>query len=84
MTPDALAGYRMVEIETRDPAAVAASGVEVHQALVPEAAAPVIAGAVLDLTDDDLVAADAYEGADYRRVPARFGSGRDGWVYVRA
>lgn len=83
-TSDTLAGYRITEIETRDPAAVAASGVEVHKALVADRAAPEIAGAVLDLSDDELAAADAYEGTDYRRVGVTFGSGRTGWVYARA
>ena len=84
MTPDTLAGYRITQIETRDPAAVAASGVEIHKALVADDGAPEIAGVLLDLTAIELAAADTYEGADYRRVSASFGSGRTGWVYIRA
>lgn len=84
MTPDTLAGYRITEIEARDPAAVAASGVEIHKALVADAAAPDIAGVLLELSAEELAAADDYEGADYRRVEVTFGSGRSGWVYIRA
>jgi len=39
-------------------------------------------GTVLELTDEEMAMADAYEPAGYRRVTARFASGRQGWVYV--
>lgn len=41
-----------------------------------------IPGTVLELTDAELAMADAYEPAGYRRVTARFASGREGWVYA--
>src|SRR5689334_8688762 len=39
-------------------------------------------GIVLELTDAELAMADAYEPVGYRRVAARFASGREGWVYA--
>ena len=81
---ETLAGYAVVELAFRDPAAVATSGVETHLALVPQADAPPIAGMLYDLSADELAAADDYETAAYRRVRVTFLSGADGWVYVRA
>ena len=34
------------------------------------------------IEDAELAMADSYEPMGYRRVPARFASGREGWVYA--
>ena len=81
---DTLGGFAITTIETRDPAAVATSGVVTHLALVAQADAPPIEGMLYALSSAELAAADEYEGADYRRVAATFGSGASGWVYVKA
>jgi hemoglobin len=47
----------------------------------PDAAA-VIPGVVFEITGAELVAADAYEGAEYRRINVRLRSGRDAWIYA--
>ncbi len=83
-TPDALQGFALSTIATRDPVAVATSGVVTHLALVPDASTPPIDGMLYALTDAELVKADDYEGADYRRIVVTFVSGADGWVYVKA
>ena len=83
-TPDALTGYALIELPQRDPAAVAASGVEVHSALVPADGAGPIHGMLYTLSDAELATADRYETGDYARVAVTFVSGRRGFVYVRA
>lgn len=82
--PDRLIGYRVAALAMRDPAAVAASGVEQHFTLVPDPAAPALDGMLYALTTEEIAAADRYEGADYVRVAATFASGASGWVYVAA
>jgi gamma-glutamylcyclotransferase (GGCT)/AIG2-like uncharacterized protein YtfP len=64
----------------------AASGVTHYANVVfqPESDSRV-AGTVLELTDAELVASDAYEqDADYVRVMTTLASGRRAWVYVSA
>ena len=43
-----------------------------------------IAGTVFEITAQELVAADEYEVADYKRVSVPLKSGISAWVYVRA
>lgn len=40
-----------------------------------------IQGQVLEVTADELVAMDAYEGEEYRRIQVMLRSGRRAWVY---
>ena len=81
-TADLLIGYARESFEVRDPAFAAVYGsrhVIVHNTGRDEDRT---SGTVLELTDAELAMADAYEPAGYRRVVARFASGREGWVYV--
>ena len=81
---DALLGFVLERVEVRDPAFVAVNGAD-HAIVQPTGRDDDrIAGTVLEVTDDELAMADAYEPAGYRRVAARFASGRDGWVYAQA
>ena len=80
---DALVGYAIVEIEIRDPAVLAASGIATHLGLVP-GAGPAIPGKVFCLTPDELAAADVYESENYRRELATLASGACAWIYVKA
>jgi hypothetical protein len=43
-----------------------------------------VPGTALEVTDDDLVAADGYEVDDYHRVLVSLASGVQAWVYVGA
>lgn len=40
-----------------------------------------ISGQVLEVTADELVTMDAYEGDEYRRIQVQLRSGRHAWVY---
>jgi gamma-glutamylcyclotransferase (GGCT)/AIG2-like uncharacterized protein YtfP len=42
-----------------------------------------IDGIVFELTDEELVRTDAYEGEPYTRTKVELMSGREAWVYVR-
>lgn len=82
---DALIGYAVQQLEITDPEVLAISGQTHHPILVPTGdARDRVPGAVLELTDDDLAAADRYEVADYHRVLAPLASGAHAWVYVAA
>ena len=79
---DLLVGYSQESFEVTDAEFVAVYGsshVIVQHTGLDEDRTP---GTVLEVTDAELAMADAYEPAGYRRVPARFASGRAGWVYA--
>jgi gamma-glutamylcyclotransferase (GGCT)/AIG2-like uncharacterized protein YtfP len=81
---DELVGWRLGVLRITDPAVVALSGSAEHPILErTDDAHDRVAGAVLELTADQLDAADAYEVDDYHRVSVRLASGREAWVYVR-
>lgn len=81
---DHLCGYAVVTVQIRDPAVLDASGIETHLALVPDPAAPPLAGKLFWLTRGELAAADVYESENYRREWAPLASGRAAWIYVKA
>jgi len=81
-TADELLGFARSSFEVRDTAFAAVYGSRqtiVRQTGRDEDRTP---GTVFELTDQELAMADAYEPAGYRRVAARFASGREGWVYA--
>lgn len=82
---DSLAGYKQNWVEITDPAVLAASG-KTHHPIVQESSdlSDEIAGTVFEITEQELLAADEYEVADYRRVGVLLKSGASAWVYVQA
>jgi len=81
-TPDALAGWRIGEVRILDPEVIAVSGTDIHPGLLRAGPEDVVAGAILEVTDDELAAADHYERVSYRRIPVQLQSGRAAWAYV--
>jgi hypothetical protein len=81
--PDELVGFGEALSRIQDPAFVAASGKADH-VIVRFTGRPGdrVRGTVLDVTDEELAKADAYEPAGYSRVYATLGSGRQAWVYA--
>jgi len=80
---DRLPGYTVKMLEITDPDVLAVSGQTHHPILVETGDdADTVPGAVFDVTDDDLVAADGYEVDDYHRVLVSLASGVRAWVYV--
>jgi gamma-glutamylcyclotransferase (GGCT)/AIG2-like uncharacterized protein YtfP len=83
--PDAIVGYKLVDVKIESQDAVAISGIAVHTILEPAGpdAAP-IEGALFRITPEELARADAYESAEYKRIKVTLRSGANAWVYVRA
>jgi hypothetical protein len=81
---DALTGFVIATLTITDEAVVALSGEEVHLVLRRGASDARIAGVALQVTDAELIAADAYETEDYRRITVTLESGREAFVYVAA
>lgn len=81
---DAIPGFRLDHLTITDPAVLATSGSDRHPVLRPGEAHDQVTGACLELTDDELTAADRYEVDDYARVQVTLVSGRQAWVYVSA
>jgi Gamma-glutamyl cyclotransferase, AIG2-like len=81
---DSMPGFRLDYVTITDPVVIAASGTARHRILRPGTDVDVIDGACLELTDEELAAADRYEVDDYVRVQVTLSSGRRAWVYVSA
>ena len=82
-SPDTLHGWVECDVTVTDSDVIRLSGKAVHPGLV-RGEGPPIAGAVLELTDTQLAAADDYEVSDYARVDVTLASGREAIVYVSA
>jgi hypothetical protein len=81
---DGLTGFTVGTLQITDEAVVALSGEAVHLVLRRGGADERIAGVALAVTDAELIAADAYEAEDYRRITVTLESGREAFVYVAA
>ena len=82
--PDALPGWRREMVEIIDAEVFCLSGERFHPILVPGDDGDEIAGMVFEISEEELLRADAYEVAEYKRITARLKSGLDAFVYVRA
>jgi hypothetical protein len=82
--PDALPGWRREMVEILDVEVLCLSGERFHPILVPGNEADEIPGTVFEVSEAELLRADAYEVADYKRIPVRLKSGLDAFVYVKA
>jgi gamma-glutamylcyclotransferase (GGCT)/AIG2-like uncharacterized protein YtfP len=82
---DAMVGYRRSLIEITDPDVIRTSGRRFHP-IVEVSGNPddEVRGRVFRITDSELLAADAYEVSDYKRIQVPLRSGSTAWVYVRA
>lgn len=85
MRPDVLTGFRRGQARIEDPERVKALGRETFDNLIPTGdAADRIEGSVLEVTPEELAAADAYEALDrYTRIQVRLESGTQAWVFRR-
>ena len=80
---DALPGYRLDWVDIDDERVAQLSGLDAHP-ILRRTGDPRdrVFGRVLELTADELDAADEYEVSLYRRISAVLASGREAWVYV--
>lgn len=84
-SPDSLSGYALRKVKVADPTVVAISG-EAWHPIIERTGQPsdVVAGTVFEITQDELLKADAYEVDDYRRVGVTLATGTRAWVYAQA
>jgi gamma-glutamylcyclotransferase (GGCT)/AIG2-like uncharacterized protein YtfP len=81
--PDALPGYRLEMLTISNPDVVGVSGSAQHPVAIPTGSpADTVPGMVFEVTAEELASADAYEDADYRRIPVVLASGLQAWLYV--
>jgi gamma-glutamylcyclotransferase (GGCT)/AIG2-like uncharacterized protein YtfP len=82
---DALVGFELFMVKIEDQDVVATSG-KTHHPIVKSTgnAEDRVPGTVFEVTEPELVHADAYEVDAYKRVSARLASGKQAWVYVDA
>jgi hypothetical protein len=84
-SPDELVGYEQSVFRIDDPAFVAKSGKANHAVVrFTGNLEDRVSGMALEISDAELVSADEYEPAGYRRMLAELASGRQAWVYVDA
>lgn len=83
--PDAMVGWSRTMVEITDPEVLEQSG-KTHHPIVSPSGNPAdeVAGVVFEITPQELIAADGYEVADYKRVLVPMKSGVEAWVYVKA
>lgn len=80
-----LPGYVLDTVAITDPHVIELSGSAEHPfARATGEPTDIVDGVVLELTDDDLAAADAYEVDDYTRVAVTLSTGETAWLYVDA
>jgi hypothetical protein len=82
-TPDRLPGFRQSLVEIEDPKVVETSG-KTHHPIVQFTgdAGDTVGGTVFLITWQELLNADKYEVAAYRRIAVTLGSGLRAWVYI--
>jgi hypothetical protein len=82
---DAMPGYRLELITITAPTVIAQSGTNLHPIVTASGnPADEVPGMVFAITQSELLAADRYEVADYKRIRVRLKSGLDAWVYIEA
>ncbi|MGZ5286733.1 MAG: gamma-glutamylcyclotransferase family protein [Flavisolibacter sp.] len=79
---DNLPGYRLETIAIKDEKVLATSELPYHLIAVPGNENDFVEGVVLELTQEEIESADAYETEDYKRIEVQLKSGKTSWVYV--
>jgi gamma-glutamylcyclotransferase (GGCT)/AIG2-like uncharacterized protein YtfP len=84
-TEDHLVGYELEWLEIADPSVIEASGKSCHPIIVfTGRETDLVCGTALRISRNEILQADTYEVADYRREYVTLASGRGAWVYVDA
>lgn len=81
--PDALVGYTLKIIQTRDRSFAAKNGAHHRTLQFTGIASNVVEGVALAVTGTELEQADEYEPDDYERVRVQLRSGLNAWVYLQ-
>lgn len=82
---DSLPGYTVLVVEIKDESFLQKGEEKWQRTLVASGNKnDGVEGTVLELTEDELTAADAYEPAEYKRTEVKLQSGRKAWIYLAA
>lgn len=82
-TKDSLLGYMLISLEITDENVLKQSEQRFHPMAVPsEHTSDKIEGVVFEVSSEELLQADKYEVADYKRILVALESGKKAWIYV--
>lgn len=83
--PDELVGFELSLSRVEDPEFVATSG-KAHHSIVKfnGSSDSRVRGTVFEVSESELVKADDYEPAGYKRIATVLASGKQAWVYADA
>ncbi|WP_299766133.1 gamma-glutamylcyclotransferase family protein [uncultured Dokdonia sp.] len=82
---DALIGYRLEQLQIKDPKVVALSQEAYHPVAIPtHKKEHVIEGLCFKISTQELEHADTYEVSDYKRIKTILRSGKEAWVYIKS
>ena len=80
---DTLRGYRIATIEITDEVFLSKGEEKSQRTLIlTNNKNDTIKGTVLEVTNEELAVADAYEPANYKRINVQLESGKHAWIYV--
>lgn len=80
---DSLPGYKLDFVEITDPEVLRKSGQQFHPIIRYSGdLKDKVDGVLFEVTEDEILAADKYEVADYKRIETVFVSGNIGFIYV--
>ncbi|HEX7366533.1 MAG TPA: gamma-glutamylcyclotransferase family protein [Pelobium sp.] len=80
---DSLPGYKLDLLEITDAEVLRKSGQKFHPIIRYSGNLnDEVGGVLFELTEEEILAADKYEVADYKRIETRFASGKLGFIYV--
>lgn len=80
-----LRGFKIEQLKITDAAVLAKSEQQYHPiAVSTNDQKDKILGTLFEISSEELVQADSYEVADYKRVKAVFESGLEGWIYIKS
>jgi gamma-glutamylcyclotransferase (GGCT)/AIG2-like uncharacterized protein YtfP len=82
-TKDSLKSYRLTQLEITDETVLQQSEQQFHPIAIPSSNEDdKVDGLVFEITKEELLQADKYEVADYKRIAVTLESGKNAWVYV--
>jgi gamma-glutamylcyclotransferase (GGCT)/AIG2-like uncharacterized protein YtfP len=82
-TPDSLIGYKISTVEITDESFLSRGENKFQQTLIiSNDNNDCINGTALELTGEELLAADNYEPEGYKRTQVTLKSGKQAWIYI--
>lgn len=82
---DAIVGYRLEQLQVKDPTVVALSQEAYHPVAIPTYKKEhVVEGLCFKISIQELEHADTYEVSDYKRIKTILRSGKEAWVYIKS